>query len=79
MLTSQILLMSIMGSTLGPLLFLIYINDFHLAIKYSEVHHFEDDTNSINNHDLKNLENWVKANMISFNVGKTKLALFTFT
>ena len=79
MLTSQILLMSIMGSTLGPLLFLIYINGFHLAIKYSEVYHFEDDTNSINNHDLKNLENWVKANTISFNVAKTKLVLFTFT
>ena len=36
------------GFTLGPLLFLIYINDLHVAIKYCEVHHFADDTNLLN-------------------------------
>ena len=55
------------GSILGPLLLLIYINDLHVAIKHSEVHHFVDDTNLLNfnscvkfinkqvNYDLKNL------------------------
>ena len=77
------------GSILGPLLFLVYINDLHAAIKYSEVHHFADDTNLLNfkscvnsikkevNYDLKNLSNWLKTNKISLNVGKTELVLFT--
>ena len=77
------------GSILGPLLFLIYINDLHAAVKYSEVHHFADDTNLLNfnscvksinkqvNYDLKNLLNSLKANKISLNVGKTELVLFT--
>ena len=33
------------GSALDPLLFLIYINDLNLAIKFCKVHHFAVDTN----------------------------------
>ena len=76
------------GSVLGPLLFLIYINDLNKAIKYSRVRHFADDTNLINsntspkklqkqlNLDLKNLCNWLKANKISLNASKSELLIF---
>ena len=76
------------GSILGPLLFLIYINDLHFAIKYCKVHHFADDTNllSFNNsikkinkqvgHDLKYLSYWLNANKICLNVSKTEVVLF---
>ena len=76
------------GSVLGPLLFLIYINDLHHAILHSQVYHFADDTSllyrnkslkNINqniNHDLKLLSNWLRANKISLNASKTELILF---
>ena len=45
-------------SVLGPLLFLIYINDLHKAIKYSLVYHFADDTNLHNlNSSPKRMQN----------------------
>ena len=76
------------GSVLGPLLFLLYINDLHVAIKHCTVHHFADDTNlfiinkslkrlnKLLNSDLKNITNWLNANKISLNVSKTELIIF---
>ena len=76
------------GSILGPLLFLIYINDMHQAINNSSTYHFADDTylkfsskcekelRKKMNADLKSLFTWLCANRLSLNVAKTEFIIF---
>ena len=76
------------GSVLGPLLFLVYINDMHNCVKHSMVYHFADDTNLLIitdsykklqkqiNYDLRKINNWLLANKILLNESKTELIIF---
>ena len=73
------------GSVLGPLLFLIYINDLECGIK-SQIKFFADDTSLYSvvidpvrsatelNHDLEIINQWAKQWKMSFNPDPTKPA-----
>ena len=52
------------GSVLGPLLFILFINDLNLAVQYSSVHQFSDDTNLLDvEKSLKQLNKKVNRNL----------------
>lgn len=76
------------GSVLGPLLFILYINDLKNSLENSSAILFADDTTLYNNNkseeilfretnvDLDLISNWFKANKLSINALKTKYILF---
>ena len=79
------------GSVLGPLLFLIYINDMSLMFPDAKVYQYADDTvisisadtqqNASVQMDLelKNLEHWCNMNKLTINTKKTKIMYFCTT
>ena len=71
------------GSILGPLRFLIYINDLCTVCKNTIPVLFADDTNLFSggvdgvNHDLAVITKWLKVNKLSLNIKKTHYICFT--
>ena len=75
------------GSVLGPLLFLIYVNDISESSKLSFLM-FADDTNLFHSHknlamlsqianqELGKVANWLGANKLSLNVNKMQYIIF---
>jgi len=77
------------GSVLGPILFLIYINDMSNCSPRLKYVHFADDTTAFHsadnveqlmlevNGDLDMLFTWLQCNRLSLNISKTVYMLFT--
>ena len=79
------------GSSLGPLLFLLYINDFFLCLSKTSCGHFADDTfivynskkaktiETVVNTELIEVIKWLRLNKLLLNAGKTELIFFHST
>ena len=75
------------GSNLGPILFLLYINDLPNCLEKTKANLFADDTNlSCNgfspyeieiklNNDIENVYKWFTANRLSLNMKKTEFMI----
>ena len=74
------------GSFLGPLLCLLYINDIYKSSSLFAFYLFADDTSiilanlkgtqSLVNHELGNVDEWLKANKQSLNIKKSNFVIF---
>ena len=60
-------------SVLDPLLFLIYVNDLHNAVNFSNIQSKISKIYKSLNKDLKELSFWLNANKIALNVEKQEL------